>query len=259
MSFFSKSILEKWQETSSWLSPSSTSLSTFPGFFSLPASPLHSTITYPSLQLPSFSHVFSFMAVTNILNSSSSPTMPHSTKANGNATTTMSIKKKKVLSDLPDELLSQILLLLPSTHDLHSLCLVSKRMHHVADPVLYKSINFLQPHHHIAFSESLSHRPRRGSLIQNVRLEYPGHELDEWLRLRDGSYRIDNFSDAISRMSNLEVLDVSVPEELLHGIGTLFNGPFDLACLKTCKYEKRLLLSRHISHFSFLLFSHQGL
>jgi hypothetical protein len=35
-------------------------------------------------------------------------------------------------------------------------------------------------------------------------------------------------------MSNLETLDISVPVRLLHGIGTLFNGPFDLACLKTC-------------------------
>jgi hypothetical protein len=35
-------------------------------------------------------------------------------------------------------------------------------------------------------------------------------------------------------MSNLEKLDISVPDVLLHGIGALFNGPFDLACLKTC-------------------------
>ena len=143
--------------------------------------------------------------------------------------------RKKQLSDLPDELLIQILSSLPSQHDLHSLCLVNKRLHHVADPVLYKSIKFEQPHHHIAFSESLTHRPRRGSLIQNVRLEYPGSELAEIISLRDGSYRIDNFSDTISRMSNLEVLDISVPDTLLHGIGTLFNGPFDLACLKTCE------------------------
>ncbi|RFU29576.1 hypothetical protein B7463_g6760, partial [Scytalidium lignicola] len=35
-------------------------------------------------------------------------------------------------------------------------------------------------------------------------------------------------------MSNLENLVVSVPESLGRGIGTLFNGPFDLACLRTC-------------------------
>ncbi|KAG7151543.1 hypothetical protein HYQ46_012666 [Verticillium longisporum] len=34
-------------------------------------------------------------------------------------------------------------------------------------------------------------------------------------------------------MSNLETLDISVPVSLLHGIGQLFNGPFDLACLKS--------------------------
>ncbi|KAI1303501.1 hypothetical protein F5Y03DRAFT_359700 [Xylaria venustula] len=35
-------------------------------------------------------------------------------------------------------------------------------------------------------------------------------------------------------MSNLQELEVSVPATLLHGIGALFNGPFDLACLKSC-------------------------
>jgi len=35
-------------------------------------------------------------------------------------------------------------------------------------------------------------------------------------------------------MSNLEKLDISVPDVLLQGIGALFNGPFDLACLKSC-------------------------
>jgi hypothetical protein len=35
-------------------------------------------------------------------------------------------------------------------------------------------------------------------------------------------------------MSNLEKLDIAVPDMLLHGIGSLFNGPFDLACLKWC-------------------------
>jgi hypothetical protein len=35
-------------------------------------------------------------------------------------------------------------------------------------------------------------------------------------------------------MSNLEKLDIAVPHALLHGIGSLFNGPFDLTCLKWC-------------------------
>jgi hypothetical protein len=145
--------------------------------------------------------------------------------------------RKKLLPDLPDELLIQILNSLSSQQDLHALCLVNRRLHHIADPVLYKSIAFEEPKHHIAFSESLNKRPRRGSLIQNIRLEYPGSELDEIISLRDGSYKIDNFSDTISRMSNLENLEISVPESLLHGIGTLFNGPFDLACLKTCESD----------------------
>jgi hypothetical protein len=149
--------------------------------------------------------------------------------------TTGSTASQSRLGDLPDELLIQILNGLPSQRDLHAVCLVSRRIHAVADPVLYKSILFDQPKHHMTFSESLNNRPRRGSLIQNVRLEYPGSELAEIMSLRDGSYRIDNFSHTISRMSNLENLDISVPESLCHGIGTLFNGPFDLACLKKCK------------------------
>lgn len=152
-----------------------------------------------------------------------------------NTSPTALVVSKKKLADLPDELLLQIIKSLPSQRDLHSLCLVSHRFHGVADPLLYHSIYFDEPQHHIAFSESLNYRPRRGSLIQNVRLEYPESQLAEIMSLRDGSYNIDNFSDAISRMSNLENLEISVPESMLHGIGTLFNGPFDLACLKTCE------------------------
>jgi hypothetical protein len=138
------------------------------------------------------------------------------------------------LISLPDELLIQIFGFLPALRDLCALCLVGRRINSVADPVLYKSILFDQPKHHLTFSQSLATRPRRGSVIQNVRLDYPSSQLSELLHLKDGSYR-DGFSHAISTMSNLENLEVSVPETLLHGIGTLFNGPFDLACLKTCK------------------------
>lgn len=138
------------------------------------------------------------------------------------------------LSGLPDELLIQIFRTLPTLRDLCALCLVSWRINSVADPVLYKSILFDEPKHHLTFSQSLVARPRRGSLIQDIRLDYPSHELSDIVHLKDGSYRIDGFSHAISTMSNLENLVVSVPESLCHGIGTLFNGPFDLACLKTC-------------------------
>lgn len=139
------------------------------------------------------------------------------------------------LSGLPDELIIQIFRLLPTLRDLCELCLVNRRINSVADPVLYKSISFDQPKHHLTFSQSLTTRPRRGSVIQEVRLDYSSSELSNILHLKDGSYRIDGFSHAISTMSNLENLVVSVPESMCHGIGTLFNGPFDFACLKICK------------------------
>lgn len=144
------------------------------------------------------------------------------------------------LGDLPDELLQQICSLLPSQGDLAALCLVSQRINSIADPLLHHSIFFDEPKHHVTFAQSLSTRPRRGSLIQNVRVEYPSHELAEFMHWKDGSYRIDHFSHSISTMSNLENLVVSVPVELLQGIGTLFNGPFDLACLKSCELPPHL-------------------
>lgn len=219
----SEIFVPKWQ-LFSWLSFLGLNFSVFPNFSRQPSPlPQHFALAQPRNR-----------------QQQQQQELQHRVDMAVNTPTVKNSKKKMLLSDLPDELLAQILKSLPSQHDLHALCLVNRRLHHVADPVLYKSIAFEQPHHHIAFSESLSHRPRRGSLIQNVRLEYPGSELAEIISLRDGSYRIDNFSDTISRMSNLENLDVSVPESLLHGIGTLFNGPFDLACLKTCEYYVRV-------------------
>ncbi|XMA14710.1 hypothetical protein WAI453_007501 [Rhynchosporium graminicola] len=138
------------------------------------------------------------------------------------------------LSSLPDELLIAILSSLPLQADLASCCLVSRRLNSIADPVLYKSILFDQPKHHLLFSESLVTRPRRGSLIQNVRVDFPSAEMADILTLTDTPHPIDRFSHTISTMSNLEDLVISVPESLSHGIGNLFNGPFDLACLKTC-------------------------
>jgi hypothetical protein len=146
-------------------------------------------------------------------------------------------KEPRTLGDLPDELLIQTFSLLTAQRDLASLCLVSRRINTVADPVLYKSISWNEPKHHLTFSESLIARPRRGSLIQDVVLEYPSSELSDVMRLSlsDSPHRIDRFSHTISTMSNLERLVVSVPESLCHGIGVLFNSPFDLACLKSCK------------------------
>jgi hypothetical protein len=143
------------------------------------------------------------------------------------------------LEDLPDELLIQIIDILPGQRDLYALCLVSRKLNDIADPVLHKSILFDEPKHHLTFSESLLRRPRRGSLIQNVRLEYPGSELSdlELMCLDDNHHRVDRFSHALATMSNLEELTVSVPASLCKGIGTVFNGPFDLACLKSCEFQ----------------------
>ncbi|KAF4618349.1 hypothetical protein G7Y89_g14955 [Cudoniella acicularis] len=143
----------------------------------------------------------------------------------------------RTFNDLPDELVKQILGSLTAHRDLSAMCLVNRRVNHLADPLLHKTLKFDQPKHHFTFSESLTRRPRRGSAIQTVHLEYPSHELDEFLDLANSpvfSNRIDPFSHTISTMSNLENLVISVPESLCHGIGTLFNGPFDLACLKSC-------------------------
>ncbi|KUI57377.1 hypothetical protein VP1G_04716 [Cytospora mali] len=146
---------------------------------------------------------------------------------------------------LPDKLLLMIFEIVAqdSRHDLCNMSLANKHYHALTDRILYKSILFESPEHHLTFSESLHRRPRRGSLIQDVKLEYPSYELshlilDSALERSDtahySSKGIDGLSRTLSAMSNLETLDIAVPVKLLHGIGALFNGPFDLACLKTC-------------------------
>jgi hypothetical protein len=146
------------------------------------------------------------------------------------------------LTTLPDELLLQVFEAVGrgSSRDLCNVSRLNKRCHELADAVLYKSIRFQTPEHHLVFSESLSRRMRRGSAIQDVALEYPTSELSHLVL--DGPIhgshiapaRFDSLSRTISTMSNLETLEVSVPVALLPGIGALFNGPFDLACLKSC-------------------------
>jgi hypothetical protein len=146
------------------------------------------------------------------------------------------------LTILPDELLRQILEAVGrvARRDLCNVSRVNKKCHRLSDAILYKSILFETPELHLTFSESLSRRPRRGSAIHEVKLAYPSSELSR-LALDapvHGSYldptRSDSLSRTLSIMSNLEKLDISVPDVLLRGIGTLFNGPFDLACLKSC-------------------------
>lgn len=146
------------------------------------------------------------------------------------------------LAVLPDELLLHIFELLGRMSK-RSLCAVSrlnKKYHQLSDAVLYKSILFNTPELHLTFSESLGRRPRRGSAIHEIKLAYPSSELSQLALDRPvhGSYidpsRFEGLSRTLSIMSNLEKLDISVPDVLLHGIGSLFNGPFDLACLKSC-------------------------
>ncbi|KAI1497924.1 F-box domain-containing protein [Biscogniauxia marginata] len=146
------------------------------------------------------------------------------------------------ISSLPDELLIKIFDAVGkiSRRDLCNVSRVNKSWHELADPVLYKTVRFESPEHHLVFSESLSRRMRRGSVIQDVSLEYPSSELSHLSlngHIPASHYepsRFDSLSRTISTMSNLEKLDISVPNILLHGIGALFNGPFDLACLKSC-------------------------
>ncbi|KAH6648807.1 hypothetical protein BKA67DRAFT_575862 [Truncatella angustata] len=160
----------------------------------------------------------------------------------GSSSQVQSAAVSKRLAVLPEELLLQIFQAVgqSSRRDLCAVSLVNKSWHELADATLYKSIRFDNPEQHLVFSTSLSRRMRRGSAIQDISLEYPTHELSH-LRLDGhihGSHyapdRFEALSRTISTMSNLETLEVSVPVTMLHGIGALFNGPFDLACLKTC-------------------------
>ncbi|KAF1998220.1 F-box domain-containing protein [Amniculicola lignicola CBS 123094] len=146
------------------------------------------------------------------------------------------------LGVLPDELLLQILESLGRISRMH-LCNTSRlnrRYHRLSDAILYKSVQFQTPELHLTFSESLGRRPRRGSSINEVTLVYPSSELSQLALnapVHNSAYRASSFdtlSQTISIMSNLEKLDIAVPDVLLSGIGALFNGPFDLACLKWC-------------------------
>ncbi|KAJ6783387.1 hypothetical protein PWT90_05847 [Aphanocladium album] len=149
------------------------------------------------------------------------------------------------LAALPDELVVRIFEAIAdmSKHDICSVSRLSRKYHALADAVLYKMVHFPTPELHLIFGESLGRRPRRGSAIHEIKLAYPASQLSNVVsklpihgtRVSDDkALPFDSLPETVSRMSNLETLDVSVPEALLHGIGQLFNGPFDLACLKTC-------------------------
>lgn len=149
------------------------------------------------------------------------------------------------LASLPDPVLVNIFDSVAnlSKRDLCSVSRLSKRYHILADAVLYKTVHFLTPELHLIFSQSLSRRPRRGSSIHEVKLAYPASKLSAMISQvpihgsNGHSHQplpFDSLSRTISTMSNLHTLDIAVPEALLHGIGQLFNGPFDLACLESC-------------------------
>ncbi|KAH6666520.1 hypothetical protein F5X68DRAFT_217227 [Plectosphaerella plurivora] len=149
------------------------------------------------------------------------------------------------LGRLPDKVLLRLFEVVSwaSKRDLCNVSRLNKHYHGLADAILYQTVHFLTPELHLIFSESLSRRPRRGSAIQDIKLAYPASELESLIsdgpihgaRLNDDPpQRFENLARTISAMSNLETLDVAVPDNLLHGIGQLFNGPFDLACLKSC-------------------------
>lgn len=142
---------------------------------------------------------------------------------------------KDRLAILPDILLLQLFEVLGhiSKKDLCSVSRLNKRYHRLGDAVLYKSLLLETPELHLTFSESLGRRPRRGSAIYEVKLAYPSTELSR-MNLDAPLRKHNDPSHSLSRMTNLEKLDISLPDVLLHGIGSLFNGPFDLACLKSC-------------------------
>ncbi|KEY69922.1 hypothetical protein S7711_06459 [Stachybotrys chartarum IBT 7711] len=137
-----------------------------------------------------------------------------------------------VLARLPDNVLVCVFETV-SRHDLCNISRLNRHYHALADAVLYKTVQFMTPELHLLFSESLSRRPRRGSAIYDIKLSYPASKLSN--HHPEPHLAHDGLSRALSTMSNLERLDIDVPESLAHGIGHLFNGPFDLACLKSCK------------------------
>ncbi|KAI0965464.1 hypothetical protein F4678DRAFT_452685 [Xylaria arbuscula] len=159
---------------------------------------------------------------------------------NGNGSSNGASRSR--LADLPEGLLAQIFQVLADSSplDLCSVSRVNKNWHNVADSILYKDVRFEKPEHHLVFGESLTRRERRGSAIHFASLEYPTSELSHLSlngHIANSHYapaHFDSLVRTISTMSNLQELEVSVPATLLHGIGALFNGPFDLAYLKSC-------------------------
>ncbi|KAJ2969332.1 hypothetical protein NUW58_g10014 [Xylaria curta] len=107
--------------------------------------------------------------------------------------------------------------------------------------VLYQDVLFQKPDHHLVFGESLTPpRAPPGPTYNTPASSHPTSELSHLNLNGDianchyAPTHFDSLSRTISAMSNLKELEISVPVTLLHGIGALFNGPFDLADLRSC-------------------------
>lgn len=169
---------------------------------------------------------------------------PNASGSDADADTDADVHDRQLarFAELPDKLLLLIFEVVAhnARHDLCSLSRTCKKLHTLADKILYKTLLFDSPEQHLTFSESLDRRPRRGSMIQDLVLAYPTSELSHLIldapldRSHYDPDRIDGLSRTLSAMSNLEILNIAVPVKLLAGIGALFNGPFDLACLREC-------------------------
>ncbi|KAI1429214.1 hypothetical protein F5Y12DRAFT_782181 [Xylaria sp. FL1777] len=178
----------------------------------------------------------------NNKNNTSNTSSSMNNSVNGRTNGSSNSSRRRRLADLPEGVLAQIFRVLAdsSPRDLCSVSLVNKHWHDVADSILYQDVRFEKPEHHLVFGESLTRRERRGSAIHYASLEYPTSELSHLSlngHIANSHYAPSHFDSlvrTISTMSNLQELEVSVPATLLHGIGALFNGPFDLACLKSC-------------------------
>ncbi|KPI39670.1 uncharacterized protein AB675_3319 [Cyphellophora attinorum] len=154
---------------------------------------------------------------------------------NVNQTDGFTKQSKDQLAVLPDKILLQIFEALGriTKKNLCSVSRLNRRYHRLGDAVLYKTLLLETPELHLTFSESLGRRPRRASIIVEVKLAYPSAQLAQLALDTPARIHYDP-SNSLSRMSNLEKLEISLPDVLLRGIGNVFNGPFDLACLKTC-------------------------
>ncbi|KAK2068333.1 hypothetical protein P8C59_002975 [Phyllachora maydis] len=158
------------------------------------------------------------------------------------------------LSALPDDILAQIFELVGrfSRRQLVNVSRLNQRAHAIVDRILYKDIIlFGAPQHHVVFAESLRRRPRRASLITTVALVFAPPSPPSPPPLSPTSLSPVGAGDAVpahvhmtvspalSAMSNLQTLTVDVPDTLLHSIGSLFNGPFDLPSLTRCSLNYR--------------------